>query len=162
MPYCPKCRDEFRPGFTWCPYCQMPLVEALPPETEPLPLEPVPLLTVENNTQLALISGLLDEAQIPFYTQDEGGGAYLRLVMGFSVYDQTIYVNKPDYERARACLDAYYFPAPDEQIFTLTDEEEAAGAAAQRRENGSYRGFLWFLAAFAVLALLLWMAAGEY
>ena len=44
----------------------------------------------------------------------------------------------------------------------LTDEEAAAGAAAQRRENGSYRGFLWFLAAFAVLALLLWMAAGEY
>lgn len=160
MPYCPKCRDEFRPGFDWCPDCQVSLVDTLPepePQTE-VPLQPVPLINVEDNSQFALISGLLREAGIPFYALDQDGGSYLRLVMGFSVYDQMIYVNQSDYAAAIVCLDAYYTSAPDGLVFNLTEEQEREGEEAQQAENDSYRGFLWFLAVFGGLVLLLWMS----
>ncbi len=148
MPYCPQCGDEFRPGFDWCPVCRVPLVDALPEPEPPQPLDPVPLRKVRDKSQLALVTGLLREAQIPFYTLDEGAGGYLQLVMGFSVYDQIIYVNRPDYEAASRCLAEYY----DERTETCGMDPESVPSDP---ENDSYRGFLWFLAAFALLILLL-------
>src|SRR5258707_7693553 len=35
MPYCPKCRSEYRQGFDWCPDCKTALVEALASEALP-------------------------------------------------------------------------------------------------------------------------------
>jgi hypothetical protein len=32
--YCPKCREEFREGFTFCERCNENLVDHLPPETK--------------------------------------------------------------------------------------------------------------------------------
>ncbi|MFW6134234.1 MAG: DUF2007 domain-containing protein [Elusimicrobiota bacterium] len=32
--FCPKCKAEYREGFTVCAECQVPLVEELPPEPE--------------------------------------------------------------------------------------------------------------------------------
>jgi hypothetical protein len=34
MPFCPKCRYEYRLGINVCPDCNEPLVPALPPENE--------------------------------------------------------------------------------------------------------------------------------
>jgi hypothetical protein len=34
MPFCPKCRYEYRPGFTRCADCDVDLVDKLPEETE--------------------------------------------------------------------------------------------------------------------------------
>ena len=31
MPFCPQCREEFRPGFSVCSDCGKPLVDELPP-----------------------------------------------------------------------------------------------------------------------------------
>ncbi len=42
--YCPKCRDEYREGFTECADCKVPLVSELPPEPKPEP-KPEPDLT---------------------------------------------------------------------------------------------------------------------
>ena len=36
MPFCPKCRYEYRPGIKVCPDCDLPLKDNLPPE-EPEP-----------------------------------------------------------------------------------------------------------------------------
>lgn len=30
MPFCPKCRGEYRPGYTWCVDCDVALVDELP------------------------------------------------------------------------------------------------------------------------------------
>jgi hypothetical protein len=38
MPFCPKCRKEYRAGKQSCYYCQTALVEQLPPENEGTPL----------------------------------------------------------------------------------------------------------------------------
>ena len=33
MPFCPKCRYEYRQGIEYCPDCEERLVDSLPPET---------------------------------------------------------------------------------------------------------------------------------
>lgn len=35
MPFCPKCRCEYRAGFTECVDCGVGLVDSLPPEPQP-------------------------------------------------------------------------------------------------------------------------------
>ena len=34
MPWCPKCKAEYREGFTECSTCRVPLVDTLPEENE--------------------------------------------------------------------------------------------------------------------------------
>ena len=37
MPWCPKCRAEFREGFTECNTCHIPLIDHEPDGTEVIP-----------------------------------------------------------------------------------------------------------------------------
>ena len=37
MPWCPKCGAEFRPGFTECNTCHIPLMDHKPDGTETIP-----------------------------------------------------------------------------------------------------------------------------
>lgn len=37
MPWCPKCGAEFRPGFTECNTCHIPLIDHKPDGTEIIP-----------------------------------------------------------------------------------------------------------------------------
>ena len=37
MPWCPKCGAEFRPGFTECNNCHIPLIDHKPDGTEIIP-----------------------------------------------------------------------------------------------------------------------------
>lgn len=47
MPWCPKCKAEFREGFTECNTCHIPLINHKPDGTEQIP-EPDP---AEEKTQ---------------------------------------------------------------------------------------------------------------
>lgn len=54
MPFCPQCHDEYRPGFTRCVDCGVPLVEFLPevPEpTEPPEVTEPPVVVYEAYSQ---------------------------------------------------------------------------------------------------------------
>jgi hypothetical protein len=68
--YCPQCRTEFRDGFTECSDCHVPLVAGTPPpEIDPFDpgLDLVVLVETNDRMQLAMVTGLLEEAGIPFY-----------------------------------------------------------------------------------------------
>jgi hypothetical protein len=71
--YCPQCGTEYRPGFTQCSDCHVPLVDALPPEPEPPSpdLEVVTVLTGNNPIAIALAEARLEQADIPFFTTAE-------------------------------------------------------------------------------------------
>lgn len=65
MPFCPACRTEYRPGFSACADCHVPLVEKLeapPPETPPGDLVTIfqgPVLKAELVGQLLEMEGII-------------------------------------------------------------------------------------------------------
>ena len=69
--YCPKCRVEYRDGFTECSDCHVPLLSGTPPPETAAPSDPALGLAVVLETndrfQLALAKGLLEDAGIPFF-----------------------------------------------------------------------------------------------
>ena len=64
--YCPECRTEYREGFTECADCRVPLVAGTPPPDAADPFDPslelVVVLESNNPVQLAMATGLLEEA----------------------------------------------------------------------------------------------------
>ncbi len=68
--YCPQCLVEYREGFTECADCRVPLLTGAAPRSahgfEPS-LDLVVVLETNNQIQLALVKGLLDEAGISYF-----------------------------------------------------------------------------------------------
>ena len=164
MPWCPKCRTEYREGFTICADCGSPLTAQLPPlapSRSPAEDEPVLLTTISNEQELELFTSLLHEQRIPFYTQDLQTGEYMRIYMGFSIYGQEVYVRRADYLR---CVQL--FRQLDDADFDEADMEaayddymlDAEPEESEPSDNGGYRlmkGFLLFFIALIVLLVLI-------
>lgn len=83
MPFCPKCRTEYREGFNICADCQVALVDKLPKYEENMEYELVP--TEINSTSLKyitvfvsdeseeadMVKRVLNENKIPYITRGE-------------------------------------------------------------------------------------------
>jgi hypothetical protein len=73
--YCPKCRVEYREGFTECSDCHVPLRAGTPPPEPESPFDPdlelVAVLETCDALVLALAKDLLEEAGIPFFVLNE-------------------------------------------------------------------------------------------
>lgn len=111
MPFCPKCRIEYREGFTTCSDCDVELVAQLAPEPEKGEHEDEPLETVfitSNSIEVDVVKGVLDAAGIPCYvTPDALRNAYGPLMSGVdhSLRRQEIMVLESDADRARAVIE---------------------------------------------------------
>ncbi len=73
MPWCPKCRAEYRDGFTQCSTCGVPLVDELPaeqPEAEPQAAQPegmekpVAVYLAQNRMEAEMVCEMLNEQGI--------------------------------------------------------------------------------------------------
>ena len=72
--YCPKCKAEYREGFTKCAECQIDLVKELPKEPEkPTPeyIEYACLLTTFNPGDIAIIKSILDGTDIKYFIKGD-------------------------------------------------------------------------------------------
>ena len=112
--FCPKCRAEYREGFTECSDCKVPLVSELPPEPEPEiedeeTVESVTVLTTGNPMIVALAKSLLDDAKIPYFVKGEmlQEMFYPGRIIGFNpiIGPVQIRVLKDDEEVARKVLE---------------------------------------------------------
>jgi hypothetical protein len=69
--YCPECRVEYRDGFTECSDCHVPLLAGALPAEPPDPFDPalelIVVMETNNGLQLAMATGLLDDAKLPFF-----------------------------------------------------------------------------------------------
>lgn len=68
--YCPECWTEYREGFTECADCRGPLLPGSPPDDSTgfdpkLPL--VVVLETNDRIQLAMATGLFEDAGIPYF-----------------------------------------------------------------------------------------------
>lgn len=106
MPYCPQCRDEFRPGYTRCEACGCELVDTLPPLPEqPEPNDPYMLLTTIQGGPLGEPSlAILRAYEIPYLTDYADAGAVSVLYCGKSLTGLNVYVPTSCMEEARRLL----------------------------------------------------------
>ncbi|MCC6488368.1 MAG: DUF2007 domain-containing protein [Candidatus Hydrogenedentes bacterium] len=70
--FCPKCRTEYREGFTTCADCGATLVDTLPPEPEPEYVDLVTVLETNEAADFAVAESLLQAAGIDYVVQNEG------------------------------------------------------------------------------------------
>jgi membrane protease YdiL (CAAX protease family) len=106
--FCPSCEDEFREGFTWCPDCDVALVESLPSE----PSEPSAPPDSEDRTLVTVARYFspieahshrmtLEQAGLCVWVGDDATGATYGVAIGTALQ-----VRAHDAEAARAILDA--------------------------------------------------------
>ncbi len=77
---CPKCRTEYRPGFTMCADCGLTLVAELPPNPPKEPETPLSLITIfesSNLPELVIARSILEEAGVEHIMNAYADGALL-------------------------------------------------------------------------------------
>jgi len=70
--FCPKCRSEYREGYTECQECRVPLVEELPPEPEAEYVNWVTVLTTVDQNAVLVAKSLLEDHGIPVFVKGQG------------------------------------------------------------------------------------------
>ena len=69
--FCPKCRTEYREGFTVCADCHVDLVDALPAMPEPQFVDFKEVLTTYNPADVAFLKSLLESEGIQYFFKGE-------------------------------------------------------------------------------------------
>ena len=70
--FCPRCRTEYREGFSLCSDCGVKLVDTLPPVPDPEYLDLVTVLETNEAADFAVAESLLQAADIDYVVQNEG------------------------------------------------------------------------------------------
>jgi hypothetical protein len=112
--YCPQCNVEYREGFTECSDCQVPLLSGSPPEPPPGDpnLDLVPVFESTDRFAIGLAKGSLEDAGIPFWTED--GETAARLVLDSIVFPLCRFLVPKDREaEARELLAPLESPQED-------------------------------------------------
>lgn len=101
--FCPRCQDEFREGFTWCPDCDKALVESLtsePSETESAGGTLVTLARYFSPIEAHAHRMALEQAGLRAWVSDDAMGATYGVAIGTALQ-----VRGEDAAAARAILD---------------------------------------------------------
>lgn len=143
MPFCPRCGDEYRTGFTHCGDCGVALVDAPAPEDDPSrpyepnsrfdpsaydSFEPRRVFTGATNMQAEIVLSALRSAGLRAYIAGTGMEAWTQAgnigqltgVPG-PLNDYRIMVHPDDEEEAREIIDSASGQAVD---FELDEDEE--------------------------------------
>lgn len=73
-------------------------------EQENPDIELVNLKTTNNNYEISLIEGILNDNSIPYILKEKESGSYMKIIGGFSLYGTDILVEKNDFERANELI----------------------------------------------------------
>lgn len=112
MPWCPKCRVEYREGFNMCPDCEQELVDELQLGEESSKGygykydndEEVFLVSVADEIEADIIESLLGSHGIPVMKKRKETGSYLNIVMGVNLFGVDIYVPSKAFKKANEIL----------------------------------------------------------
>ena len=96
MPWCPKCRAEYRQDFKTCSDCNTDLVDELEQiekksDTE-YDDEAAYLTSVSNRIEAEMMEALLNSNGIPVLKKSRGAGGYLNIYMGATIFGVDLYV----------------------------------------------------------------------
>jgi hypothetical protein len=118
--YCPKCRSEYREGFTRCNDCDEPLVEKLSeePPQESHEDDFVDILETSDKSLVPVIKSVLEGAGIPYFIQNEEALDLFEGMMDYRNLHATVFVPKEMAEEAKQLLES-------DAGFAADDEEDA-------------------------------------
>ena len=150
MPWCPKCKAEYREGFTECSTCRVPLVDTLPEENEenkkpeefvlPDGMEkPIAVYTAKNRLEAEMVCDMLRENDIVVLHRP----AAFRQIQAYSGADARfgveIVVDASQTARARALIDEMNHSFAEAPV----DEEELARLAEEQAMQVPEISFFW-------------------
>ena len=110
MPWCPRCKAEFREGFTECNHCHVPLVAKQPEQARAM--DPVCIYTVNTSPEAENIVSLLHDNGIDVLVRDLEAGGWMKIVWGFSRFGSELFVDKAEAKRAQELVDVYLRTSP--------------------------------------------------
>lgn len=158
MPWCPKCRNEYREGFESCSDCGVALVEELPEETEGNALEkagedeadtPVFLVSAADNFEADIIEAKLEAYGVPVLKKHRETGGYLQVYMGASPFGLDLYVPSKLLDKAREILE----PLPETEEYEPESPQEQE-EMEEEYENRKERSRNWLFLLFGIPALI--------
>lgn len=174
MPWCPKCKSEFREGFTECESCGVALVDELPeerPEDSPRALpegmsKPIVIHTAANRLEAEMLCDMLREHDIVVLDR----AAAFRQIQAYSGADARfgveIVVDASQVTKARLLIEELHnglgeSALSEEELAQLAEEQAELVPEQPPQDNAAFRLLPVLLGVIAVALLLLWMIAGR-
>ena len=106
--YCPKCKTEYREGFTTCSECGTHLVEKLSDVEEGIIVRNWARLTdTKDELEFNLLTSVLESEGIPTQKQYNGAGEYLKVMWGFTNLGIEIKVPKELLDKSKKIISEY-------------------------------------------------------
>jgi ribosomal protein L34E len=105
MPYCPKCRFEYKEDIKECPDCGAPLVDELPEERPPESPNFVPLRNMPSRMYAQMLQEALKNEGIPSMIKGDEGVPLRTTTIHIPVSRITIWVPQKDVEKANGIAD---------------------------------------------------------
>ena len=167
MPWCPKCRAEYREGFTECSECHIPLVDELTDETpaeSPLVLpdgikQPIAVYVAPNRLEAETVCDLLRDNDIVVLDRP----AAFRQIQSYSGADARfgveLLVDASQTARARRLIDEMNrelaeTPVDEDELARLAEEQAMETPERPAEDNASFK-LLPVIAGVIALALAL-------
>lgn len=174
MPWCPKCKEEYREGFTVCSTCQVPLVDTLPeedevPEREGFVLpdgmeKPVAVYTASNRLEAETICDWLRENDVAVFDRP----AAFRQIQAYSGADARfgveIVVDASQAEQAQALIeemkrDLERQPVDEDELARLAEEQAMETPEQPMEDNVSFKMLPVVIGVIVVALTLLYFVA---
>ncbi len=154
MPWCPRCREEYREGFKVCGECNTELVDRLEPSAgdreEGEPEEWTFLMNVADGPEVDIVESLLNSNGLPTMRKHKGAGDFTKIYMGISNFGIDLYVPKSRLEEANEIIAA----KPEEIPIPQTAQEEEFGGNEKIRGERARLIILIFFILPGLLGLL--------
>ncbi|MDD2400745.1 MAG: DUF2007 domain-containing protein [Clostridia bacterium] len=166
MPWCPKCKTEYREGFKECADCSEILVEHLilneNNEDEIQECEWVLLFQTNNENEAEVIDSLLKSSGIPTLRKDRGAGGYLKIYMGMTTMGIDIYVPELYLKEAQPLIIPDKVNLHDSNITILNNKHTNDNNISVSNFNTNHikntrKNRVWIIIIFMILPGLIFM-----
>lgn len=151
MPWCPRCKAEYREGFDICSDCKCKLVPELKikdSETHDVDT-PAFLTTADNDVYADIIESKLKSFGIPVIKRHREAGGYMKVLMGSTIFGVDLLVP------SRLLDDAKKIVAREMPHSLAETEDKEMGGSVQRKRRARARIILLFLAPGILTAIVL-------
>lgn len=174
MPWCPKCKAEYREGFTECSTCRVPLVDGLPEENAASKREkfvlpdgmekPIVVYTAKNRLEATTICDMLHENDVVAYDRPASFGQIVDYTGADSRFGLSIIVDASQTARARELIEEMHrnlseTPIDEEALARLAEEQAMDMPEQPMEDNISFKLLPLVIGVIVVALALLYLVA---